>query len=82
MSFFLICSSQSLRKKYGAVYSLKVGSFKLVVAEDADSVQEVLVKKSADYAGRPPFHSFALASLGMYCEQLGKCKALVVLIDL
>ena len=57
-----------MRKKYGTVYSMKVGSFKLVVAEDADSVKEVLVKKSADYAGRPPFHSFALASLGMCCE--------------
>ncbi|XP_020623002.1 steroid 17-alpha-hydroxylase/17,20 lyase-like isoform X2 [Orbicella faveolata] len=54
----------SLRKKYGTVYSMKVGSFKLVVAEDADSVKEVLVKRSADYAGRPPFHSFQLASLG------------------
>ena len=64
-----------MRKKYGAVYSMKVGGFKLVVAEDSDSVKEVLVKKSADYAGRPPFHSFALASLGMCCEQFGKCKA-------
>jgi len=62
---------------YGAVYSMKVGSFKLVVAEDAESVNEVLVKKSADYAGRPPFHSFALASLGMCCKQLGKYKALI-----
>jgi len=59
----------SLRKKYGTVYSMKVGSFKLVVAEDADSVKEVLVKRSADYAGRPPFHSFQLASLGTVCLQ-------------
>ena len=43
---------------------MKVGSFKLAVAEDADSVKEVLVNKSADYAGRPPFHSFQLSSLG------------------
>ena len=57
-----------MRKKYGTVYSMKVGGYKLVVAEDSDSVKEVLVKKSADYAGRPPFHSFALASLGMCCE--------------
>ena len=65
-----------MRKKYGAVYSMRVGSFTLVVAEDADSVKEVLVKKSADYAGRPPFHSLALSSLGMCCEQLGKYKTL------
>ena len=44
---------------------MKVGSFKLVVVEDADSVKEVLVNKSADYAGRPPFHSFQLSSLGI-----------------
>ena len=43
---------------------MKVGSFKLVVAGDADSVKEVLVKRSADYAGRPPFHSLQLATLG------------------
>ena len=49
---------------------MKVGSFKLVVAEDADSVKEVLVKKSADYAGRPPFHSFVISTLGMSCELL------------
>lgn len=67
--FFLI-SSQSLRKKYGPVYSMKVGSFKLVIAEDADSVKEVLVKKSADYAGRPPFYSLMMSTLGMSCELL------------
>jgi len=65
-NFFYLISS--LRKKYGTVYSMKVGSFKLVVAEDADSVKEVLVKRSADYAGRPPFHSFQLASLDSLCD--------------
>ena len=56
--------SHSLRKKYGKVYSMKVGSFKTVIAEDAASVKEVLVKKSADYAGRPPFHSLVMTTLG------------------
>ena len=65
-----------MRKKYGTVYSLKVGSFKLVVAEDADSVREVLVKRSADYAGRPPFHRYHITSFGMFCEQPEKYKAL------
>lgn len=53
-----------MRGKYGTVYSMKVGSYKLVVAEDPASVKEVLVKKSADYAGRPPFHSYMIDSLG------------------
>ena len=59
-----------MRKKYGTVYSMKVGSFKLAVAEDADSVMEVLVKRSADYAGRPPFHflqaGFTWYSMSIY----------------
>ena len=38
------------------------------MAEDADSVKEVLVKKSADYAGRPPFYSFVSTTLGMYID--------------
>ena len=47
-----------LMKKYGKVFSLRMGSFKVVVAASANSVKEVLVKRSGDYAGRPPFHSF------------------------
>ena len=56
--------SISLRKKYGAVFSMKAGSFKLVVAADGDSAKEVLVKRSADYAGRPPFYTFLLLTTG------------------
>ena len=55
-----------MKKKYGNLYSLKVGSFKTVIAKDAASVKEVLVKKSADYAGRPPFHSFVMSTLGKF----------------
>ncbi|KAJ7369748.1 hypothetical protein OS493_036640 [Desmophyllum pertusum] len=43
---------------------MKVGSYKLVFVENADSVKEVLVKKSADYAGRPPFYSSVMSTLG------------------
>jgi len=39
---------------------MNVGSFKIVFAEDAESVKEMLVERSPDYAGRPPFHSFQL----------------------
>ena len=66
MRYFAFSSLlQSLRKKYGKLYSLKIGSFKTIIAEDAASVKEVLVNKSADYAGRPPFHSFQMTTLGM-----------------
>lgn len=66
MGYFAFSSLlQSLRKKYGKLYSLKMGSFKTIFAEDAASVKEVLVNKSADYAGRPPFHSFQMTTLGM-----------------
>ena len=51
-------------KQYGRVFSLKLGSFKVVVAASADSVNEMLVKRSADYAGRPPLHSVSIATLG------------------
>ena len=68
VSFSCYLLSQSLRKKYGTVYSLKVGSYKLVFADDVASVKEVLVKKSADYAGRPPFHTFLMTTLGMWIQ--------------
>ena len=61
-------------KQYGKVFSLRLGSFKVVVAASADSVKEMLVKRSADYAGRPPFHSSISGTLGkkkwmlIYCE--------------
>ena len=51
-------------KKYGKVFSLKLGALKVVVAASGDSVKEMLVKRSADYAGRPPFHTFELMTLG------------------
>ena len=65
-----------MRKKYGTAYSMKVGSYKCVFAEDVDSVKEVLVKKSADYAGRPPFYSFLLTTMGMYNEHGSKVLCL------
>ena len=51
-------------KQYGKVFSLRLGNFKVVVAASADSVNEVLVKRSGDYAGRPPIHTFSIMSLG------------------
>ena len=51
-------------KRYGKVFSVRMGSFKVVVAVSADSVKEVLVKRSGDYAGRPPFHMFDIITMG------------------
>ena len=65
-----------MRKKYGSLYSLKLGDYKFVIAEDVASVKEVLVKKSADYAGRPPFHSFMRETMGRY---MGLCQQILVL---
>ena len=42
--------SSSPRKKYGKVFSMKIGSHKFVMASSSEAVQEMLVKKSADYA--------------------------------
>ena len=53
---------------------MKVGSYKCVFAEDVDSVKEVLVKKSADYAGRPPFYSLLSTTLGTYNEHGSKVR--------
>ena len=44
---------------------MKIGSFKVVIAGDTASVKELLVRKSADYAGRPPLHSFMRSTFGM-----------------
>ena len=57
--------SSSLRKKYGKLYSVRAGSFKVVFVEDSSAVHEVLVKRSADYAGRPPFFSYLQYTAGM-----------------
>ena len=53
-------------KQYGKVFSLRLGSYKVVIAASSESVKEMLVTKSADYAGRPPFNSYIFATLGKY----------------
>jgi len=60
--FVLFCS---LREKYGGVFSLKLGSYRFVMASAPEAVNEMLVKKSADFAGRPKTYSFEIQSLGM-----------------
>lgn len=58
----LLCS---LRENYGSVFSLKLGSYKFVMASSPEAVKEMLVKKSTDYAGRPQTYSVKTRTLGM-----------------
>ena len=55
----------SIQRKYGKVLSLKLGSYKLVVAGTPEAVKEVLVTRSADYSGRPQTHYMKKMTLGM-----------------
>ncbi|KAL9969531.1 hypothetical protein ACROYT_G021755 [Oculina patagonica] len=55
---------QSLKEKYGRVFSLKLGSYKLVMVTTPEAIKEMLVKKSADYAGRPQTYGNVAASIG------------------
>jgi hypothetical protein len=54
----------SLQKNYGDVFSVKLGSFRIVFACSTEAIKEALVKRSADYAGRPQFHSTIVQTLG------------------
>ena len=41
-----------------------MGSYKFVMASTSEAVKEMLVQKSADYAGRPQTHFFQEFTLG------------------
>ena len=41
-----------------------MGSFKFVMASSPEAVKEMLVQRSADYAGRPQTHFFVEFTLG------------------
>ena len=60
--FFLLCS---LSDNYGGVFSLKLGSYKFVMASTPEAVKEMLVQKSVEYAGRPQTYSINKRTLGM-----------------
>ncbi|EDO40136.1 predicted protein [Nematostella vectensis] len=57
-------SLKGLKQKYGEVFSFQVGSWKVVQAGTPEAIKEILISKSADYAGRPPFYSFLVETLG------------------
>ena len=60
--FFFLCS---LSETYGGVFSLKLGSYKFVMASTPEAVKEMLVQKSVEYAGRPQTYSVKRRTLGM-----------------
>lgn len=44
---------QQLQKKYGDIYSLMMGSHKVIIVNDYPHAKEVLLKKGKTFAGRP-----------------------------
>ena len=44
---------------------MKLGNYKFVMASTPEAVNEMLVKKSADYAGRSQTYAFYTQTLGM-----------------
>ena len=53
-----------LEKQYGKVFRLYLGSQLVVIVSGGDAIREVLVTKSADFAGRPSIHSAEVYSKG------------------
>ena len=47
-----------LKKIFGNVFSITLGTTKCVVINDAESVREVLIHKDKDFDGRPDFKRF------------------------
>nr|XP_006811120.1 PREDICTED: cytochrome P450 1A5-like [Saccoglossus kowalevskii] len=46
-------------KKYGDVFTMKIGSQPVIVLNSIDVIKEALVKKQNDFAGRPYFYSLS-----------------------
>ena len=53
-----------LEKQYGKVFRLYLGSQLVVVVGGGDAIQEVLVTRSSNFAGRPSIHSSEVYSKG------------------
>lgn len=71
-----------MRKKYGRLFSLKLGSYKFVIAGSTEAVREVLVTKSSEYGGRPKTYSLRTLSLGKYSEGFFKGDTSVRIVSL
>ncbi|XP_070545608.1 steroid 17-alpha-hydroxylase/17,20 lyase-like [Ptychodera flava] len=57
-------SFMKLAKKYGDIFSIKLGSHTIVVLNNVELVNEALIKKFNDFAGRPYIYSTDIFSEG------------------
>ena len=48
----------ALKKVYGDVFAITLGTTKCIVVNDEKSVREVLISKDSDFDGRPDFKRF------------------------
>ncbi|XP_006825011.1 cytochrome P450 1A5-like [Saccoglossus kowalevskii] len=46
-------------KKYGDVFTIKIGSRAVIILNSLEAIKEALVKKQNDFAGRPYFYSLS-----------------------
>ncbi|KAK6178489.1 hypothetical protein SNE40_013274 [Patella caerulea] len=53
-----------LRRTYGDVYAIKMGSRETIVLNGLQTIRAALVKRAEDFAGRPDFYSFKFIANG------------------
>ncbi|XP_002730381.1 cytochrome P450 1A5-like [Saccoglossus kowalevskii] len=56
-------------KKYGDVFTIKIGSQPVIVLNTVDVIKEALVKKQNDFAGRPYYYSLS-GLMAEECEDI------------
>ena len=66
----------SLWQNYGGVSSLKIGNHKLVMASTPEAVKEILLTRSADFAGRQRTYSLSERTLGMLVLCIASCNGI------
>lgn len=65
-------------KNLGEVFSLRLGSWDVVVINSLDAAKDAFVKNSAHFSSRPPFHSLRLAGSHLYSVSFGDYNPLQV----
>ena len=63
-----------LAKKYGDVFSIRVGQRWMVVLNGAEMIKEALVKKGVDFANRPTSYTSNIYSLFYSFVSFAKAK--------
>ena len=49
----LLAHFRQLRKQYGDIYTVKMGSINIIVVNGYESLKEVFVKRGDEFSGRP-----------------------------